>query len=200
MLSRPVSALAVVSAAISSVMAADVVTLGLLPFGGYTGVGQVIGTSGSLTSYLIKDVPATIVAGPSIFYETHVYPNGDYMSQGCKMRGPSSMDCSAYMSDKGSGSTSVSVVPSANLVGAGNFVVTITATATTGGTVTESESESDAPASITAHPTGTGTGAAAATSQTGSESSSEAATPSTSGAEPASSTDSGASHTLVGVI
>ncbi|KAF9889100.1 hypothetical protein FE257_008077 [Aspergillus nanangensis] len=169
MLTRPVSTLAVISAAILSVTAADVVTIGLAP-SDVTGVGQIVGASGSVTSYAIQDFPATIVVGPSGYYQTYVYPNGrGYVSQGCELHGPSSLACLFYISDKG-GSTRVS---SDTLTNWGNLVITITATAagvrpaTTAETVVES---SDSPASTTADPTGTA----------------------------ASTTSSGASHQLVG--
>ncbi|KAF9894256.1 hypothetical protein FE257_007758 [Aspergillus nanangensis] len=82
---------------------------------GDTAVGREIGTSGSLTSYVIDcpttisayascGVPQTVLAGPSAYHVVYTYPGGDIQSVGCSAVGPSSLACEVYQSDAGSGS------------------------------------------------------------------------------------------------
>ncbi|KAJ5199522.1 hypothetical protein N7491_011270 [Penicillium cf. griseofulvum] len=123
-----------------------------------TAAGQVIGSTGSLTSYVIDEIPGTIVGGSSTFYQTWVYPGGDYMSQGCRVFAPSSIECTVYMSDAGSGSTTVSHLPESSLTEIRALVVSITATNTGVRPETEVKTVTDsaAPASTTAEATEAG--------------------------------------------
>ncbi|KAJ5779128.1 hypothetical protein N7457_006848 [Penicillium paradoxum] len=130
---RPVYVLAALSAVIASATAADhvdVVTLPLGPGKATTFVGKVVGYSESLTSYVIEEIPGTIVVGASTYHQTWVYPDGDFMSQGCNLLPSSSIECEVYMSDADSGSTTVSPVPAAMLSTLGPYIVSITATET----------------------------------------------------------------------
>ncbi|KXG50312.1 uncharacterized protein PGRI_062790 [Penicillium griseofulvum] len=128
-----------------------------------TVAGQVIGSTGSLTSYVIDEIPGIIVSGASTFYQTWVYPGGDpyplsYMSQGCHVFAPSSMDCTVYMSEADSGSTTVSHIPESSLTEIRALVVSITATNTGVRPETEVKTVTDSatPASTTAEATEVG--------------------------------------------
>ncbi|KAF5862310.1 hypothetical protein ETB97_011834 [Aspergillus alliaceus] len=153
----PFQAFIVLSALVASATATDVITIPIFGVDGPTsGVGQVVGPSGSLTSYVIEGVPATIVAGPSVYYQSYVYPDGDLMSQSCTIASPSSVRCQVYMSDSDSGSVMVSPVPASLLSNVGDYVVTITATRTGENPVPTGETPtnwSTSPVSTTAKPT-----------------------------------------------
>ncbi|KAJ5512920.1 hypothetical protein N7463_002472 [Penicillium fimorum] len=129
-----------------------------------TGVGQVVGLSESLTSYVIEEIPGTIVVGPSTYYQTWRYPDGDTLA-------PSSIGCTVYMSDADSGSTTVSSLPS--LVNEGAIlVVTITATNTGVRPEATAETNSATHASTTAEETKAGKNAKITSTPTGDSSSS----------------------------
>ncbi|KAJ5836206.1 hypothetical protein N7447_002232 [Penicillium robsamsonii] len=132
-----------------------------------TGVGQVVGSSGSLTSYAIEEIPGTIVVGPSTYHQTWRYPDGDTLA-------PSSIDCKVYMSDADSGSTTVSSLP-ANMMSEGVILV-VTITATNTGvrpeTTVETVTNPATPASTTAEETKAGSDAKITSTPTGDSSSS----------------------------